>query len=220
MTVGNDLDDAAFAGDGVEFFVGEIAGVVDAGADAGVGGEDGSAAEGDGLENGFAAHLGDVDDDAEGVEFAEQGLAEGRETVVAGALVAQGGAGTGGIGEVIVAPVDKAKDAEAAGAPFFDVVEGMTEGVAVDHADDGGEEALAPELAGFGGSAGEADGTGHGLGEAGDGGVFAFGFLGGEGLVFKSGGALGGEDGEGGALETTTAGGGEIELAPVALGEV
>lgn len=220
MTVGDDLDEAAFAGDGVEFFVGKIARVVDAGADAGVGGEDGGATEGDGLQYGFAAHLGDVDNDAEGVEFAEQGLAEGREAVVAGALVAQGGTGTGGIGEVIVAPVNEAKDAEPAGAPFFDFVEGMAEGVAVDHADDGGEEALAPEFAGFGGSAGEADGTGHGLGEAGDSGVFAFGFLGGEGMVSGGGGALGGEDGEGGALETAAAGGGEVELAPAALGEV
>ena len=92
-----DLDDAAVFGEVADHVVGHVARGVAEGAAGGVRGDDGSFADGENIVKRFVGDVGDVDDHAETIHFADDVFAEIGEAVVFGL-------GGGGIGPFVISP--------------------------------------------------------------------------------------------------------------------
>src|SRR5260221_10678731 len=93
-----DLDYAAVFGEVADHVVGHVARCDAEGAAGGVGGEDGGFASFEGVVEGFVGDVGDVDDDAEAIHFADYVFAEIGEAVVGGLV-------GGGVGPLVVVHV-------------------------------------------------------------------------------------------------------------------
>src|SRR5712664_2102403 len=85
-------------GEVADHVVGHVARRDAKGAAGGVGGKDGGFAGGDGVGEGFVGDVGDVDEDAEAVHFADYVFAEVGEAVVGGLV-------GGGVGPLVVVHV-------------------------------------------------------------------------------------------------------------------